>query len=620
MVQSRPGCVGGWYFLWGDNPAWRLDQATARDWRQLAEVGRECYKDRVFRIALLFLFVCLATALAQPRDEQLHRLFDAYFEDYLRVNPEAATSLGRTDHNARWRDWSAPARQDWTQRLEGYLSALNGFQPENLNEQDRISWTLLRQQLETELRGLPYDAYLLRLNQLFGLHTSVFLTLREMPSRSAQGYEDLLARLRAVPTYVDQNIEALRDGMREGITQPGLVVDLVVGQLEAQAAFEADESPLLAAFREMPPSVPEERSRKLVREAERLYQEAFRPAWRKLREFLAREYRPVARETLAVSGLADGAAIYRFMIERHTTLPLGAREIHELGKEEVARVDKAMQAVAREAGFRGTSEEYERHLLTAPEYLFENREAMLAYHRDLALRILPELPRLFRKLPRHPFGIRAIPPDREAASASNYNRPAADGSRPGWFNLKAYRAEEQSRFDKPALVLHETVPGHHLQIALQLEIEGLPDFRKIYRSTAYIEGWALYAETLGHELGVYGDPPSRFGALESERFRARRLVVDTGLHAMGWTRQQAIEYLGDASEVDRYIAWPGQALAYKLGQLKILELKAAAREAYGEAFDERDFHEAVLKSGPLPLALLEEQVGSYIARAARSGP
>lgn len=570
------------------------------------------------RIALLF--ACLASALAQPRDEGLHRLFDAYFEDYLRVNPEAATSLGRTDHNTRWRDWSEPARQGWTQRLESYLTDLRGFQPETLNEQDRLSWTLLRRQLETELRGLPYDTYLLRLNQLFGLHTSVFLTFREMPSRSAQGYEDMLARLRALPAYVDQNIGALRDGMREGVTQPGLIVDLVVGQLDAQAAVEADESPLLAAFREMPSSVPEERSRKLVREAERLYREAFRPAWRRLREFLAREYRPAARETLAVSGLADGAAIYRFMIERHTTLPLGAREIHELGKSEVARIDKAMEAVAREAGFRGTSEEYERHLLMAPEYLFENREAMLAYHRDLALRILPELPRLFRKLPRHPFGIRAIPPDREAASASNYNRPAADGSRPGWFNLKAYRAEEQSRFDKPALVLHETVPGHHLQIALQLEIEGLPDFRKIYRSTAYIEGWALYAETLGHELGVYGDPPSRFGALESERFRARRLVVDTGLHAMGWTRQQAIEYLGDASEVDRYIAWPGQALAYKLGQLKILELKAAAREAYGEAFDERDFHEAVLKSGPLPLALLEEQVGAYIAQAARSEP
>ena len=618
MAQARTVCVGICYLLCMADPMRRLAQAAVRASRQLAEARRQCYNDKVSRIALLL--VCLTSALAQPRDERLHRLFDAYFEDYLRANPEAATSLGRTDHNTRWRDWSEPARQGWTQRLEGYLVDLRGFQPENLNEQDRLSWTLLRRQLETELRGLPYDTYLLRLNQLFGLHTSVFLTLREMPSRSVQDYEDLLARLRAVPAYVDQNIGALRDGLRAGVTQPRLTVDLVVGQLDAQAAFEADESPLLAAFREMPPSVPEERRRKLVREAERLYREAFRPAWRKLREFLAHEYRPAARETLAVSGLADGAAIYQFMIERHTTLPLGAREIHELGKSEVARIDKAMEAVVREAGFQGTSEDYERHLLTAPEYLFKNREAMLAYHRDLALRILPELPRLFRKLPRHPFGIRAIPPDREAASASNYNRPAADGSRPGWFNLKAYRAEEQSRFDKPALVLHETVPGHHLQIALQLEIEGLPDFRKIYRSTAYIEGWALYAETLGHELGVYGDPPSRFGALESERFRARRLVVDTGLHAMGWTRQQALEYLGDASEVDRYIAWPGQALAYKLGQLKILELKAAVREAHGEAFDERDFHEAVLKSGPLPLALLEEQVGVYIAQAARSEP
>ncbi len=567
----------------------------------------------MLRVALCCLI--LLAACSQPRPDELHRLFDSYFEDYLRENPEEATSLGRTEHNDRWRDWSESARAAWSERLRGYQAALEGFRAEELGEQDRISWRLLRGQIERQLRVLPYDAHLIRLNQLFGLHTIVFLTMREMPARSPADYEARLARLQAVPAYVDQNIEALREGIAKGIVQPRLIVDRILGQLEMQAAPEASETPLLAAFRDFPASVPQERREALASAAEAAYRDAFQPAWRKLRAFLANEYAPKARPGLAVAGLPDGEELYRFFIQYHTTLPLSAQEIHELGQREVARINAEMAAIAREAGFQGTAAQYEEHLLRDPQYLFASREAMLAYHRDVAMRVAPELPRLFRKLPRHPVGIRAIPPDREAASASNYNRPAADGSRPGWFNLKTYQAERQSRFDKPALVLHETSPGHHLQLALQLELEGLPEFRKTYSSTAFIEGWALYAETLGGELGVYDDPASRFGALESERFRARRLVVDTGLHALGWTRQQAIEYLGDESEVDRYIAWPGQALAYKLGQLKILELKSAARDAYGDRFDVRDFHEAVLRHGPLPLDMLEGQIRAYVAKA-----
>ena len=567
----------------------------------------------MFRIAIVIL-LCLP-ACAQPGDDGLHRLFDEYFEDYLRENPEVATSLGRTEHNARWRDWSGSALGSWEGRVRSYLARLGEFDPSALDARDRISLRLMRRQLETELEGLPYDARLIRLNQLFGLHTSVLLTMREMPARSEGDYENMLARLRAVPAYVDQNIETLREAIREGTVQPKHIVGIIVGQLAAQAAPPAEESPLLRSFRDFPESVPESRRGELASQAAKAYREAFQPAWGKLAAFLAEEYAPAARSTLAATSLPDGEAIYEFFIGFHTTLDLSAGEIHEIGRREVERIDREMQAIAREAGFGGTSREYERHLLTDPSFLFASKEEMLAYHRDLAMRVSPELPRLFRKLPRHPFGIRAIPPDREAASASNYNGPAVDGSRPGWFNLKAYRPEKQSRFDKPALVLHETNPGHHLQIASQLELEGLPEFRKIYHSTSYVEGWALYAETLGEELGIYDDPPSRFGALESERFRARRLVVDTGLHAMGWTREQAIDYLGDESEVDRYIAWPGQALAYKMGQLKILELKAAARNAYGASFDVRDFHEAVLRHGPLPLDMLEEQVGEYIALA-----
>ena len=566
------------------------------------------------RHAAFVLALCMPL-LAQTRNEDLHGLFEGYYEEYLHENPEVATSVGRNEHDDRWRDWSRPARQRWTGRIKHYRSDLDRFDPRELNPQDGISWRLLRSQLDLELAGIDYDAHLIRVNQLFGLHTSVLLTMREMPARNQSDYETMIARLRAVPAYIEQNISALREAIEKGLMQPRRIADLIIGQLDAQAAPTPAESPLLGAFREFPASIPEARREALLAQAEDAYAQAFQPAWRRFRDFLASEYLPKVRDSPAVTTLPDGKDIYRFYIGYHTTLPLTAREIHEIGRQEVERIDHAMEAIVREAGFEGTSAEYEKHLLSDPEYLFTDKESMLSYHRDLTMRVAPGLSRLFRTLPRHRVGIRAIPPDREAVSASNYNAPSADGTRPGWFNLKAYMPEKQSRFDKPALVLHETNPGHHLQIALQLEMEGLPQFRKIYRSTAYVEGWALYAESLGGELGVYDDPASRFGALESERFRARRLVVDTGLHAMGWTRQQAIDFLGDESEVDRYIAWPGQALAYKMGQLKITELKASACDAYGADFDVRDFHDAVLRNGPLPLEILQEQVGDYISQA-----
>ncbi len=555
----------------------------------------------------------------QPSGDSLHRLFDEYFEDFLRENPEVATSMGRHDHGDRWRDWSQPARAAWAERLEGYLGRLDRFDPQALDHQDRLSRGLLRRGIRDELDGLRFAAFLTRLSQLGGFHTRVLLTLREMPARTEADYRQILARLEQVPSYVGQNLSALRQGVDEGVVQPALVVRRVIGQLDRQAAPPPSESPLLAAFRDYPDSFGTALREELSGAARRAYADGFQPAWRRLRAFLADEYLEVARPELAVTSLPGGEAAYRYFVRLHTSLPLAPAEIHEIGLREVERIDSAMRAIADEAGFDGDSERYERYLSTAPAQLFESRSAMLAYHRDLALRALPELPKLFRQLPRHAFGIRAIPPDREAGTASNYNPPAADGSRAGWFNLNAYRAERQWRFDKPALVLHETVPGHHLQIAKQRELEGLPEFRSMYRSTAYVEGWALYAELLGHELGVYDDLPSRFGALESERFRARRLVVDTGLHAMGWPRRRAIEYLGDEAEVDRYIAWPGQALAYKMGQLKILELKAAAQAAHGERFDIRDFHDAVLRDGPLPLEMLEEQVMRYVEPAGTGG-
>ena len=570
------------------------------------------------RLVPAVLLLCLPMS-AQPNNPDLHQLFDTYFDDYLRAHPEEATSLGLTEYNDRWKDWSPDALRRWNDQTLKYIEELKRYRPAELNAEDRISLQLLVDRLETEAAGQEYQAGLIRVNQLFGLHTAVFLTVREMPFRSASDYENLISRLEAVPAYVSQNIALLREAIHSGLTQPRLVVDLIMGQLDVQAATGPQETPLLAALERMPDTFTSATRDALRSRAHRAYQNSFLPAWRELRQFFAEEYAGAARAELAVTSLETGEEIYRYFVRYHTSLPYDAAEIHEIGLAEVLRIDRAMDEVTRDAGFDGTSQEYERHLMTDPSYLFSDKPSMLAYHRDLAMRVAPELPRLFRRLPRHPVGIRAIPPDREAVSASNYNAPAADGSRPAWFNLKAYQPERQSRFDKPALVLHETNPGHHLQIALQLEMDSLPRFRKVYHTTAYVEGWALYAESLGTELGVYDDHASRFGALESERFRARRLVTDTGLHAMGWSRERAIEYLGDESEVDRYIAWPGQALAYKMGQLEILRLKQAACDAYGDRFDVRDFHDAVLGNGPLPMGILRQKVQEYISQGQSAG-
>jgi prolyl oligopeptidase len=311
--------------------------------------------------------------------------------------------------------------------------------------------------------------------------------------------------------------------------------------------------------------------------------------------------------------------MYRKLIRRLTTTDTPPEEIHKLGEAEVARIEGEMQAITRETGFTGSVSELEVKLANDPEQHFHSKDEMLVFCRNAAKIVEPELPRQFRHIPLLLYGIRAIPTDREQAEASNAQAPMPDGSAPGWFNLRAYEPEKQVKYDKESLVLHEAVPGHIFQLALARSLQDLPEFRRFYGNSAYGEGWGLYAESLGSQLGLYRNPYSRFGQLATERFRAARLVIDTGIHAMGWTREQAQEYFRAhaptqaLSEVDRYISWPGQALSYKMGQLKIVELRKKAEQQLGAKFDIRDFHDAVLRNGSLPLELLEEEVGKYIA-------
>jgi uncharacterized protein (DUF885 family) len=411
--------------------------------------------------------------------------------------------------------------------------------------------------------------------------------------------------------------------MSRGVIQPKLVAELVMGQLARQGSMAEDATPLLAAFRKFPSSIPQPERDRLMREARSAYVTAFLPAWQRLHRWMAQQYLPKARKETAVSAIPDGRDWYAKLVRHRTTTTMTPQQIHELGRREVERIEREMTAIATQTGHRGSLLEFQHKLMKDPAQLFRSKEEMLVYCRNIAKLAEPEMPRFFKLLPRMPLGIRAIPEDREAATASHYLAPAIDGTRAGFFMLNAYKPEEQVKYDKPALVLHEGVPGHHFQIALQREIEGLPEFRKLYSNTAYAEGWALYAESLGEEMGIYDDPFKRFGKLTSERFRAVRLVVDTGLHALGWSRDQAVKYFAEhapdetLAEIDRYISWPAQALGYKIGELKITELRARAQKELGAKFDLREFHDVILRAGPLPLELLEKEVVGWIRSGAR---
>jgi uncharacterized protein (DUF885 family) len=552
---------------------------------------------------------------------ELTKFFADYFEERLRDSPEFATNVGRHEYDDRWTDLSKEGREQRRAHLKRALATDEKFFAEqaSLSDQDRLSVKLLRYDLRTQLDALDIDTYLLRVGQMTGFHNSVYLVIDRMPSFTAKDCENIIARIRAVPAYVDQNIVILNEAIAHGWTQPKIVSDLVVGQLTAQVAQDTATTPLLFFLKKMPASIPEAERERLRKEATAAFENDFRPAWRKALEYMQTTYAPKVRAGIGISTMPGGAEAYRVLIRRLTTTDVAPEEIHKIGLAEVDRIEAEMLAIARQTGFQGSVSELQVKLENDPAQKFHSKDEMLAYCRNAAMIIEPELPNQFKHIPMLLFGIRAIPEDREQATASNAQAPAPDGSAPGWFNLRAYAPEKQVKYDKESLVLHEAIPGHIFQGSLARSQKGLPDFRKFYGNSAYAEGWALYAESLGAQLGLFKDPLNKFGQLASERFRAARLVIDTGIHSMGWTREQAQDYLHAHAptqaieEVDRYISWPGQALSYKTGQLKIAELRKKAEMQMGAKFDVRNFHDAVLRDGSLPLELLDEEVQKYIS-------
>ena len=561
-----------------------------------------------------------------PSQLGLEEVFADYWGWRLAAAPELATVMGRTEYNDRWTDMSKAARDNRRAERQEFLQKALYFAPGTLNASQKLSVALLEYQLRDELDNGPYLDVIQNVSQSDGFHNEVFETIDAMPARTVTDYENIIARMRKVPALVDQTVALLREQMAAGQTQPVSVVTMMLDQMQAQSRPAAADSPLLDAFQRFPATVPAADRDRLKREATDAYTNAFVPAWRKAEMFLRTEYMPQARAQTAITTMAKGKDAYAALIRHYTTTRMDAEQIHQLGLQEVRRIEEDMEKIARQGGVNGSVADFEKQLATRPGMKFTSQAEMLAYARDVAMRVQPELPRLFKRLPRIPFGIRPIPPDREAATASNYSRGTPDASRSGWFNMNTYKPQEQVKYRVEALVLHETIPGHHLQISTALELNGLPEFRKAFSAAAFTEGWGLYAESLGPELGsVYLDPATKFGQLASERFRAVRLVVDTGLHALGWSRDKAREYFAQhvpgesIAEVDRYIARPGQALAYKLGELRIKDLRRRAERELGNRFDIREFHDAVLRNGILPLDLLDSEVTASIAASKIAG-
>jgi len=570
------------------------------------------------RLSLLLLVVLARPALAQSIDS----LFKETFEQMLRADPEFATAIGRHDYDNRWTDWSKAARAQRRQFFEQRLAAFGNVPAASLSANDRLTVRLVQYDFRSRLDAWELETHLLRLGQLFGFHNRVYILMDRMPARTVEDYQNIIARLRGIPVYVAQNLAIQDEAIANQMMQPRIVANLVMQQIAAQMSQDSEHTALLNAFRKFPPNIPEADQQRLLAEATQAYDQQFLPAWRKLHGYLATTYTPHVRPADSLSSIPGGQAAYAILVRRLTTTNMTPDEIHVLGEQEVKRIEGELQALVNEIGFKGTVAQFQQKLDASPEQHFRTKEEMLAYCRNIAKIIEPELPNQFRRVPPLLYGIRAIPPDREAATATNAQAPSPDFAAPGWMNLNTFLPEKQVRYDKEALVLHEAVPGHIFQITVAITGQSLPQLRKFYSNSAFGEGWALYAESLGSQLGMYRDPISRFGQLTSERFRAVRLVVDTGLHQLGWTREQALAYFHEhapeetVAEIDRYISWPGQALSYKIGELRMQALRKKAEQQLGAKFDVREFNDALIRDGRLPLDLLSEQIDQFLGIAA----
>ncbi|MFY9608325.1 MAG: DUF885 domain-containing protein [Blastocatellia bacterium] len=576
-------------------------------------------------LILLTLAPVLAQVLSSSADssKKLHALFDEDWQWNLEQYPEGATLYGDNRFNDRLTDFSPEAVERRKAHERAMLDRIQKIDRSRLKGQDLISYDLFLLDKKLNVEGQRFPAELMPIDQMNGVHLTFGQLITNTPFRNTKDYENYLARLAAFPKQIDQLIELMKRGIETRWVQPPVPLRSLASQIEGQIADDPARSPLFQPFQSLPNELSQPEAARLAAAGKKAIADSFTPAMKKLGSFFKETYLPAARQDIGASSLPDGEAFYQYSIRRQTTTSLTAKQIHEIGLKEVARIRREMEDVIQKTGFKGSFAEFLTFLRTDPRFYYTRADDLVAGYSHIAKVADGQLPRLFAELPRTPYGVRVIPDYEGPAQTTAYYQPsAADGSRAGYYMLNTYKLDTRPRYEMEALTLHEAVPGHHLQIARAQELKGLPDFRRNAGYTAYVEGWALYAESLGTEIGFYTDPYSKFGQLTYEMWRACRLVVDTGMHAFGWTRQRAIDFMKENTaktendiivEIDRYIVWPAQALAYKLGALKIKELRARASKELGPRFDVRKFHNAVLDDGPLPLDLLEKRMSEWIA-------
>lgn len=564
----------------------------------------------------------------------MHAQFEDDWKYWMTQYPETATLLGYPGQNALWTDYSPQAIEGRREYLRTSLERFSSIDRGRLPPEQQVNYDLYRDLLETAITGIEFhnDAMPLRgvvaanllmpVNQMSGVQQDVPRVIDATPAATREDYENIIARLEGVSRLIDQTIALMERGLAAGLTPPKITLRDVPSQVEAQIVAEPAKSPLLAPFTKWPGAVPEAERAALAARAAQAYERSVRPAFTKLRDFLVERYVPASRVATSVEALPDGRTLYAYNVRWHTTTGMTPQQIHEVGLAEVKRIRGDMDKVIAGTGFEGTYADFVRFLRTDPRFYHTEAASLLTGYRDICKRADPELAPLFGRLPQTPYGVKAIPDAIAPSQTTAYYDPGSFVvGRPGNMFANTYKLDARPTWEMEALTLHEAVPGHHLQISLAQELQGLPEFRKNSSYTAFVEGWALYAESLGEEMGFYADPYSKFGQLTYEMWRAVRLVVDTGLHAMGWTREQAIRYFGENAaktdqdiivEIDRYIVWPGQALGYKIGQLKIRELRESATRDLGTRFDIRQFHDAVLGEGAVPLDVLERRVKAWV--------